>query len=85
MPATIFAIVLVLVFNCWCREIGRRHPAKLIGLGCLVRGVDRMEEPMSAGILKLVSLGGLGILYIIDLILDVTGKMTDSTGLPLRR
>jgi len=36
-------------------------------------------------VLKLVTIGGLGIWYIIDLILIVTGSLKDTTGLPLRR
>ena len=40
---------------------------------------------MGIGILKLITIGGLGIWYVIDLILIATGSMRDANGLPLRR
>ena len=49
-------------------------------------GVDRMYlGQVGLGILKLVTIGGLGIWYIIDLILIATGSVRDQNGLPLRR
>ena len=49
-------------------------------------GVDRFYlGQIGLGILKLVTIGGLGIWYVIDLILIATGSMRDKDGLPLRR
>ncbi len=37
------------------------------------------------GVLKLITLGGCGLWYLIDVILIATGRLTDSDRLPLRR
>jgi hypothetical protein len=49
-------------------------------------GIDRFYlGHTTLGVLKLISLGGFGIWYVIDLILVITGNMKDANGLPLRR
>jgi hypothetical protein len=49
-------------------------------------GVDRFYIGQTGlGILKLITLGGCGIWYVIDIILFVVGNVKDAKGLPLRR
>ena len=55
-----------------------------IFLGTL--GIDRFYlGKIGTGVLKLVTAGGFGIWWIIDIILIVTGAMTDNWGRPLAR
>ena len=49
-------------------------------------GIDRFYlGHIGLGILKLVTCGGFGIWWIIDLVMIATGSLKDSKGLPLRR
>ena len=49
-------------------------------------GIDRFYLGYTAlGILKLITFGGCGIWYLVDLILIAMGKMDDSEHRPLRR
>ena len=49
-------------------------------------GVDRFYVGnIGLGVLKLITCGGLGIWWVIDLILFALDRISDSNGLPLRR
>ena len=49
-------------------------------------GVDRFYlGHIGLGVLKLITIGGLGIWYIWDLVMIASGSMRDANGLPLRR
>jgi TM2 domain-containing membrane protein YozV len=55
-----------------------------IFLGSL--GIDRFYLGyIGLGILKLLTCGGLGVWWLVDLILIAAGKMTDKNGQPLVR
>jgi hypothetical protein len=49
-------------------------------------GIDRFYLGYTGlGILKLITCGGFGIWWIIDLVMIATGSLKDSKGVPLRR
>lgn len=61
-------------------------PALLLCLFLGALGVHRFYVgKIGTGILMLLTLGGLGIWSLIDLILIAVGSFTDKNGLPLRR
>lgn len=61
-------------------------PALLLALFLGVLGIHRFYVgKIGTGILMLLTLGGLGIWQIIDIILIAVGSFTDKNGLPLRR
>jgi TM2 domain-containing membrane protein YozV len=48
-------------------------------------GIDRFYlGKIGTGILKLITLGGFGVWWLIDLILVIAGAMKDKQGLPVR-
>jgi TM2 domain-containing membrane protein YozV len=58
----------------------------LLSLFVGVLGIDRFYLGYTGlGILKLVTIGGLGIWALIDLILVIMNRIPDANGLPLRR
>jgi hypothetical protein len=60
--------------------------AVLLSLVVGMLGVDRFYLGYTGlGILKLITCGGLGIWYLIDLILIAMGRLNDADNLPLRR
>lgn len=57
----------------------------LLSLVLGVLGADRFYlAKVGTGILKLITGGGFGIWYLIDLILILTGNMQDKFGKPLK-
>lgn len=49
-------------------------------------GIDRFYMgKIGTGILKLITFGGIGIWWIIDIILIATGEMKDKNGQPMTR
>lgn len=72
---------------------GDQHPpqpqksflaAWLLSLLLGILAADRFYlGKVGTGILKLITLGGLGIWVLVDLIILVAGRQTDSRGLPL--
>ncbi len=66
----------------------RRNYFVALGLSVLVGwfGVDRFYMgKIGTGILKLITFGGLGLWYIIDIVLIATGEMRDINGQRLTR
>ena len=58
----------------------------LLSLFVGVLGIDRFYLGYTGlGILKLITIGGLGIWALIDLILVIMNRIPDANGLPLRR
>ena len=48
-------------------------------------GVDRFYlGKVGTGILKLITLGGLGVWWLIDIIFTIAGTATDKQGLPVK-
>jgi hypothetical protein len=61
-------------------------PTLLISLFVGSLGIDRFYLGYTGlGVVKLITLGGCGIWWLIDLVRIATGSMTDAKGLPLKR
>lgn len=66
----------------------RRNYFVALGLSIFIGylGIDRFYMgKIGTGILKLITFGGLGIWYIIDIVLIASGDMRDNNGLRLTR
>jgi len=66
----------------------RRNYFIALGLSIIVGGlgIDRFYMgKIGTGILKLITFGGFGLWYIIDIVLIATAQMRDSSGLPMTR
>ena len=69
-------------------QAGPKHlyVALLLSVFLGILGVDRFYLGyIGTGILKLITLGGCGIWWIIDIILIATNKLPDAQGRPLRQ